>query len=412
MKQRPATDPTSWHYQATIHNNFCPHSNWFFLPWHRAYLLKFEEICRKACNDDNFNLPYWDWSTHPTIPAAFWGQGNVLHDDTRDAGPSTQMPAEFVGPSVITKILKLDSYEDFGSYHAVSQRPPVPGGTGELEGTPHNNVHGTIGGDMGDYMSPLDPVFWLHHANVDRLWGTWNDKGHLNSADSAYNGYMFDHNFFNVDGTPANMAVSAVMDQRKLGYIYDTQEFKIPTLRLASTFNVRFSELVSTASKTTTKQAPAVFVINGVKKFSATIGKRIVGGNAAGFEETSTGKREIKIIISDIVPPAKEDFFVRVFVDCPNLSENTPITDPHYIGSISFFGSNHKMKMDNMQPMPPHKLKFVLDATSNLSRQFSVNTNELSDEVNVQLLAIPMKKDSAAELVTGKVEIVVTEKAE
>src|SRR5690242_10282292 len=45
MKALPANDPRNWLKQADIHKNFCPHGNWFFLPWHRAYLVAFERIC-------------------------------------------------------------------------------------------------------------------------------------------------------------------------------------------------------------------------------------------------------------------------------------------------------------------------------------------------------------------------------
>src|SRR5215831_21122667 len=47
MKALPASDPRSWESIAQIHNNFCPHGNWFFLPWHRAYLVMFERACRQ-----------------------------------------------------------------------------------------------------------------------------------------------------------------------------------------------------------------------------------------------------------------------------------------------------------------------------------------------------------------------------
>jgi tyrosinase len=55
-----------------------------------------------------------------------------------------------------------------------------------LEGLPHNKVHNFIGGvgplDPGPYgymtnfLSPVDPVFFLHHANIDRLWDVWTRK--------------------------------------------------------------------------------------------------------------------------------------------------------------------------------------------------------------------------------------------
>ncbi|MFN2595803.1 MAG: tyrosinase family protein, partial [Pyrinomonadaceae bacterium] len=73
-------DPRGWEQQARIHLNFCPHSNWFFLPWHRAYLHYFEQICRAASGWADFTLPYWDWTTSPNIPAQFWGANNPLFD--------------------------------------------------------------------------------------------------------------------------------------------------------------------------------------------------------------------------------------------------------------------------------------------------------------------------------------------
>ena len=62
MQARPASDPTSWTYQAAIHAAFaspppgapwntCQHQGWFFLPWHRMYLYFFERIVRKAVQD-------------------------------------------------------------------------------------------------------------------------------------------------------------------------------------------------------------------------------------------------------------------------------------------------------------------------------------------------------------------------
>jgi tyrosinase len=51
LKARPASDPVSWANFAAIHGsdagfNLCPHGNWYFLPWHRAYLLMYERTVR------------------------------------------------------------------------------------------------------------------------------------------------------------------------------------------------------------------------------------------------------------------------------------------------------------------------------------------------------------------------------
>jgi hypothetical protein len=49
-------------------------------------------------------------------------------------------------------------------------------GQGILESQPHNNVHGAVGGFMGRFLSPVDPIFFLHHGNIDRLWDVWTRR--------------------------------------------------------------------------------------------------------------------------------------------------------------------------------------------------------------------------------------------
>src|SRR5262245_37196134 len=88
MKALPASDQRNWTKQAEIHQNNCPHRNWFFLPWHRAYLVAFERIIRQMSGKSDFALPFWDWTANPQLPAAFAapmhnGQPNPLFDNTR-----------------------------------------------------------------------------------------------------------------------------------------------------------------------------------------------------------------------------------------------------------------------------------------------------------------------------------------
>ncbi len=108
MKALPSTDPRNWFRQADIRLNHCPHSNWFFLPWHRAYLLYFEQICRELTGNKTFALPYWNWTCHRTLPPPFQGDAtNALFQAGRD-GPGG-VPAPLldgtVGPMVMSDIL-------------------------------------------------------------------------------------------------------------------------------------------------------------------------------------------------------------------------------------------------------------------------------------------------------------------
>lgn len=231
MMALPYSDPRNWYRQGIIHLLDCPHANWWFLPWHRAYLGWFEQICRELTGREDFALPYWDWTASPEIPSAFFhgeldptgelffssnsafeqamrtpmaGYWNTLTTTQREQLQSRGYTRfdEFWGPLMQSVYLGSDArmlsadasgFDDttrnavsletlksafaerefarFGS--AAALQHSWGGRSGILEGRPHNMVHNGIGGLMGDFLSPFDPVFWLHHANIDRLWDNW-----------------------------------------------------------------------------------------------------------------------------------------------------------------------------------------------------------------------------------------------
>ena len=108
---------------------------------------------------------------------------------TYDASPQVVFgglaPTFFYASDAPPKYLQALSFNSVRTDSHVTQ----PGSTtwfSVLEGMPHNNVHNDIGGvgpwDPGPYgymtnfLSPVDPVFFLHHANIDRLWDVWTRK--------------------------------------------------------------------------------------------------------------------------------------------------------------------------------------------------------------------------------------------
>ena len=82
MLKLPATDSRNWYRQAFVHIFDCPHGNWWFLAWHRAYLGWMEQTLRDLSGDAQFALPYWDWTKAPRIPAA-------MFDDVLDPNNAT-----------------------------------------------------------------------------------------------------------------------------------------------------------------------------------------------------------------------------------------------------------------------------------------------------------------------------------
>jgi tyrosinase len=150
-----------------------------FLPWHRAYLGYFEDIVRSVLADDGepaadtFALPYWDWlkAGETSLPREFLLEGDPIF------GPlfhPVRSPSANAGGSIIDP-LDAASPLGFATYG------PDRADSGFCQGIdfmPHGVVHGAIGGDMGRVPTAgRDPIFWVHHASIDRVWEIWLGQG-------------------------------------------------------------------------------------------------------------------------------------------------------------------------------------------------------------------------------------------
>ena len=165
-----------WDSLASIHENYCPHGNWFFLPWHRVYLAHFERIIAAASGKPDFALPYWDWDGEGRnrIPDIALNPDGLLWPNRSPAAASSagRMRDENVGKRAMEQIMATKDFFAFGSGRSAEPRVGR-GSQGLLEAMPHNSTHVWIDGDMATFLSPKDPVFWMHHANVDRIWSVW-----------------------------------------------------------------------------------------------------------------------------------------------------------------------------------------------------------------------------------------------
>jgi hypothetical protein len=181
-----------------------------FFAWHRMYLYYFERVLRWAAGDDTLRLPYWDY-TNPSfvaLPAEFQNSSSVLYDSRRNAslndGSATLNPNS-------TNVDSLFSQSDYFSYES------------SIESGIHGYVHCTVGplcpvAHMGDVpVAANDPIFYEHHANIDRLWACWQ-KLHPTPS-GAWQNQSFQ--FVDETGTLKSMPVSAVLDTAALGYVYD-----------------------------------------------------------------------------------------------------------------------------------------------------------------------------------------------
>ncbi|GAB3102670.1 S8 family serine peptidase [Lysobacter terrae] len=179
-----------------------------FLPWHRGYVLLFERICRRVLQDDSFTLPYWDYLGHPSaLPARFRDPSNrVLFRPGRTINGGQQIAA----------LSSLRAYE----MASFSPRGVRVGFNSELDYNPHGLVHNGTGGPMGPIsMAASDPIFWLHHCNIDRMWASWNNAGRSNPRDPAW--LNSSYTFADENGREVSITAGMVSSIATLGYAYD-----------------------------------------------------------------------------------------------------------------------------------------------------------------------------------------------
>ena len=427
MKALPTSDPRNWTRQAQIHqgNNTvrCPHGNWYFLPWHRAYLVAFERICRQLSNNPNFALPYWDWTANPQLPAAFaaqtfGGQPNALFNNTRSSQTVT-IPNNIAGSAVMASINAETTFEIFGSSKPPAQNSTAqqfqiaPGASGPLESTPHNGVHVRIGGNMGTFMSPLDPIFWLHHCNIDRIWDAWNRMGRANTSNPLWRNFPFNNQFSVPSGSgtaPFNVAVSGLLNIQALGYRYVPPLF-LPAQLMVAKPVVDLSKLTQIAQV----QAPQSAKLNTVLDVSVKLNQPQAAAlkkiqplappaptAAAKAPAPTPAPGRILAFIRDVEPPANGNTEVRVFINHPDLKPDTPPQDQHYVGSFTFFGT------PDDHAGHEGKQTFLFDLTETV-RRLSVTESLVTDDIKVQLMPVPIPGVPSADLQfkVGRIDIAI-----
>lgn len=143
-----------------IHSNAIHqmHSNPRFLPWHRIYLLRMEELLMSV--DPTVCIPYWKSSEEQAFPSwllGFTPTVNIIsgpHTVTRNIGAFATLP----NAAAVAAAMANGTFNTFAP---------------ALEGI-HNSGHVWVGGSMGSIMTaPCDPVFWMHHCEIDRIWFEW-----------------------------------------------------------------------------------------------------------------------------------------------------------------------------------------------------------------------------------------------
>lgn len=241
-KQPPTCDDPSatseYDCWAAYHNNFidygCRHLSDLFWPWHRYHLVEFEKALRRSDpvhpeRVANVTLPYWNWSQAPSgnnfpvglekellAPSEFYPEDcpdpancvNPLWAPNRRSVTACQAIKE----ACVKEALDLRTWSTFaGGDNAASA----------FELQAHNFMHSRyINGLMGSPSTAArDPIYWLFHAYIDRVWDQWQTQHQANPC-AASNVPDTGRTLALGDWPPANVRFQDVLCTSDLEYQY------------------------------------------------------------------------------------------------------------------------------------------------------------------------------------------------
>ncbi len=211
-------DGLSWQTQIDIHATYWgQHGTWRFLPWHRCQIYWFERIVAQLSGKPDFAMPYWDWQVTGRLAPVFLDPSSPFYHAPRNPNLAS---FDFVRSR--EQLWGGDWANVFqGSFNSFAG---FVGDSGAVETSGHSYVHVMVGGDMGDpATAPRDPLFFFHHANIDRVWAAWQSRAEARGVifDDAWLAEPFDM-FADERGSNAPTLTTAdVRATSMLGYRYD-----------------------------------------------------------------------------------------------------------------------------------------------------------------------------------------------
>lgn len=342
MKALPYTDPTSWAYQAAIHGttmtdnlpswNTC-HKNGesdFFFAWHRMYLYFFERILRAKSGRQYLTLPYWDYQTNPALPPAYRENSpvNPLYDATRSATMNNggSLPSSI--STAFNNSLGITAYYSFQN---------------DLNGGPHGSVHTTISGNMAFVSSAAqDPVFWLHHSNVDRLWEKWLNicNGRSNPVDATWLNKSF--TFFDENGTAVTLSGRQIVEiASQLKYRYED----LPAAPACTAARQVAPQIQPLLTKTTAVVLDGRSVKAGfMEALTENVDQFIRQKNRSTFN-FSNGARQERLVVKfeGVTIEHMPEGAIEVYLNLPEGVTPSGESD-HFAGMLDLFSAEHFAK--------------------------------------------------------------------
>lgn len=306
-----------------------------FLPWHRMFVYFFESIVREVSGRPDFTLPYWNYTSYDPakrgiVPLQFRSPDDPIFaslyrpDRTTLANSGQPIHRNQPGDAMdISVAMAKGNYSSVGS---------VQGFCRAIDSGIHGKIHVLVGTSRNMGAVPYaarDPLFWVHHASIDRMWASWNRNGGANPTNASWARRLFA--FADANGQRVTGRLRDYFSTDALGYTYDSfitasGTEAAPLAMLQAEKIGRTTERVARAAQPARLGASAVSV-----ELRPAVGVRET--QVLGLDTTS-GKR-VYLVIKDLHAWSQPEVLYHVYLR-PGRGAGAP-GPASFVGSINFF---------------------------------------------------------------------------
>ncbi|CCN80688.1 Putative Tyrosinase (melanin production) [Vibrio nigripulchritudo SFn27] len=317
--------------------DLCHDLDWAFLTWHRSYVYSFEKALNTALKwkredpDLELTLPYWDWTQFKTSTHASNGLPKLLNELTYTNADGDETDNPLARAKSLYRVISqgLSGDEEFTHRYPDQFRQNIPVLKNEvdryltnpsfvrfqadLDRGAHGAIHVFVGGqnsnsplpansgDMSRVISAsYDPIFWLHHCMVDKIWADWQTlHPHTNIPQIILDHVVYD----------SRIGSDLIDHEETLRYIYSEDSVE--------------TAVADTGTVDTITPKPLSAGVHHVKELS-------LGSVEAGFVRAQLDFLRLR--------PPKNSFEIRAYIDNPGCNESTGYDDPSFAGRLMLFG--------------------------------------------------------------------------
>ncbi|WP_336170867.1 tyrosinase family protein [Acinetobacter sp. 161(2023)] len=317
----------------------CQHGNLNFLPWHRMMLYFYERTVRKYVGQD-YSLPYWDYYEEKAangkglaLPKLVRGkQAGTLYDQFRTPGLNTNISAIDPDNASAAQAFKWNNFQAFSN---------------QLQSQPHGVMHCAVGKncvlpDMGFVpIAGLDPVFYMHHANIDRLWQCWLNKKangqpitlewakkNLGMPDSWYDTR---YTFADENGKKVTMTIADVFTPGKIPVRY-TNENACKVQASVMTNQTGKVNLFKKAHKPVSSNK-SIKLMGVTQKVALAPQTKTFLKNSSQLSQTTLSSGQTYLILDDVQMVGNPNLTYKIYLSSKNKPEQKI-----YVATINYFG--------------------------------------------------------------------------